>query len=228
MSDDIVGADEAEPRLLLAPEQGKLSLRLTGPNAPGAICVDFDSGANAWRHRHHAQPEALLRAAGIKRGQSVPVLDATGGLGQDAFVFASAGSPVTVVERSPVLHAMLADGIARALASADPRTVEAAARLTLLHGDSATLDVALLGKPDVVYLDPMFPPRQKSAQVKKEMVLLQALLGDEPAAEFLPRMLRLARKRVVVKRPRHAPWLEERKPSFTLEGRSSRFDVYTV
>jgi len=228
MSEETAGADETEPGLLLAPEQGKLSLRMTGPDAPGAICVDFDSGANAWRHRHHAQPEALLRAAGIKRGQSVPVLDATGGLGQDAFVFASAGSPVTIVERSPVLHAMLADGIARALGSADPRTVEAAARLTLLHGDSATLDIALLGKPDVVYLDPMFPPRQKSAQVKKEMVLLQALLGDEASAELLPRMLRLARKRVVVKRPRHAPWLEERKPSFTLEGRSSRFDVYTA
>lgn len=205
-----------------------MSLRMSGPNAPGAICVDFDSGANAWRHRHHAQPEALLRAAGIKKGQSVPVLDATGGLGQDAFVFAGAGSPVTVVERSPVLYAMLADGIARALKSTDPGTVAAAARMTLLHADSATIDIALLGKPDVVYLDPMFPPRQKSAQVKKEMVLLQALLQDESPSDMLQRMLRLARKRVVVKRPRHAPWLEERKPSFALEGRSSRFDVYVV
>lgn len=226
MNTDASASGAEVPELLVAVEDGRLSLRMTGPNAPGAICVDFESGANAWRHRHHAQPEALLRAAGIKRGQSLSVLDATGGLGQDAFVFANAGATVTVVERSHVLHAMLADGIARALQSADAHTAAAAARMTLLLGDSTAIDIALLGKPDVVYLDPMFPPRQKSAQVKKEMVLLQALLGDEPADGLLDRMVKLARKRVVVKRPRHAPWLEERKPSFTLQGRSSRFDVY--
>ena len=81
--------------------------------------------------------------------------------------------------------------------------------------------------PEVVYLDPMFPHRQKSAQVKKEMRLLQKLLGiDEAEGELLAAAQRIATKRVVVKRPDYAPHLDGRKPSMQIKGKKHRFDVY--
>jgi 16S rRNA (guanine1516-N2)-methyltransferase len=79
----------------------------------------------------------------------------------------------------------------------------------------------------VIYLDPMFPERRKSAKVKKNMFLLQRLLQDEvPSATLLRDTLPLARRRVVVKRSLHAGFLEELQPSFQLSGKSSRFDIY--
>ena len=61
---------------------------------------------------------------------------------------------------------------------------------------------------DVVYLDPMYPHKQKSALVKKEMRVFQHLVGaDLDADELLLPALQLAKKRVVVKRPDYAEFL---------------------
>lgn len=213
---------------LLFYKNGCLCLQNTDEDSAGAVCVDFDDESLRYRQRRPVKPEALLKASGVKQGQGSKVLDATAGLGLDAFLFASAGAQVTLVERSPILHAMLADGLARAARSADERVSESVARMHLLHGDSASVmarwDEA---QAEIVYLDPMFPERKKSAKVKKNMFLLQQLLHAEPQAEdLLENALKVASKRVVVKRPRHAPFLDERKPSFSQEGKSSRFDVY--
>ncbi len=206
----------------------RLSLQSTDEGAAGAVCVDFDNASLQYRQRRPMQPEALLKAAGVKHGQSCQVLDATAGFGLDAFLFASAGAQVILIERSAILHAMLADGLARGAMSADDKVRSAVARMRLLHGDSAAMMLEQGKMPvDIVYLDPMFPERKKSAKVKKNMALLQKLLHSEAQAEhLLANALQLANKRVVVKRPRHAPFLEERKPSFSQEGKSSRFDVY--
>ena len=84
-----------------------------------------------------------------------------------------------------------------------------------------------LEEVDVIYLDPMFPERTKSAKVKKNMQVLQQYLGheDEPAG-LLDTCLLTARRRVVVKRPRYAGWLDACKPSQEITGKSSRFDIY--
>ena len=80
---------------------------------------------------------------------------------------------------------------------------------------------------DVVYLDPMFPERRKSAQVKKELQMLQMLATCEPSPEhLLTAALATAAKRVVVKRPRRAPCFTTRSPSHSLSGKTIRFDVY--
>ena len=83
--------------------------------------------------------------------------------------------------------------------------------------------------PDVVYLDPMFPHRQKSALVKKEMRVFQSLVGaDLDADALLPAALAVAGKRVVVKRPDYAGFLNDMPPSMSIETPSKRFDVYII
>jgi 16S rRNA (guanine1516-N2)-methyltransferase len=84
-------------------------------------------------------------------------------------------------------------------------------------------------RPDVVYLDPMFPARSKSAQVKKEMQVFHQLVGTDPDADQLLELARAcAKKRVVVKRPRIAPELAAARPSYTLTGKSNRYDIYVA
>lgn len=195
----------------------------------GAVYVDFVGGAVGHRRRFGGgRGQPIARAVGLKGGATPSVVDATGGLGRDAFVLASLGCDVTLIERSAVVAALLEDGLLRAGRDEviGPWVRE---RMHLVHSDAVSWMEALPEErfPDVVYLDPMFPHRRKSAQVKKEMRLLQLLLGgDEDADSLLPAALRIARKRVVVKRPDYAPDLAEMAPSMRIESKKNRFDVY--
>ncbi|MFM4737775.1 class I SAM-dependent methyltransferase, partial [Aeromonas caviae] len=102
-------------------------------------------------------------------------------------------------------------------------------RMQLLQGPAVETLLALTERPEVIYLDPMFPHKQKSALVKKEMRVFQSLVGaDLDADALLPAALRMADKRVVVKRPDYAGWLNEHKPSMAIETKSNRFDVYVM
>ena len=83
--------------------------------------------------------------------------------------------------------------------------------------------------PDVIYLDPMFPSRSKSALNKKSMRILKEIVGkDSDSDQLLKIALKTALKRVVVKRPKLAPHLAGKKPDITYRGKSSRFDVYLI
>jgi 16S rRNA (guanine1516-N2)-methyltransferase len=197
---------------------GRLQLRDTRPGAPGPVWADFESAGIETR-REAGRGLLLAKAIGVKKGVLPTVLDATAGLGRDAYTLAALGCDVTAVERSAVVAALLADAIDRS--AGDP----AAERITLHVGDAR--DITGTRKFEVVYLDPMFPERRKSAQVKKEMQYMQALLGDEDGAELFEPALQCARRRVVVKRPIHAPLLAASPaPSHVLKGKSVRFDVY--
>ena len=170
--------------------------------------------------------QPLARAVGLK-GHRPTVLDATAGLGRDSLLLAALGCSVMAVERSPVLGAMLRDALRRAADEPHwgPIVRE---RLQLTIGDARALLANLSGAaaPDVVYVDPMYPPRRKSALPKKEMRVLRRLVGDDPdASDLLAAALRAARTRVVVKRPRHAPPLAG-EPTLTVEGKMVRYDVY--
>ncbi len=208
--------------VLLLTEAG-LSLQAVGKGAPAPLRAEFVTGKAAWRR---GQGELIHRAVKLRGRSSVGVVDATAGLGRDGFVLASGGFRVTMLERDPIVHALLADGLARAAEAEVTR--ETAGRITLHRAD--LMRWAPPGeRPDVVYLDPMFPQRQKSAKVKKEMGMLQALLAapDDEAA-LLERALTLATIKVVVKRPLKAQPLGGRLPSAQLKGRSTRFDIYPV
>jgi len=196
--------------------QGRLQLRDTREGAPGPLRVDFDS-VDAERRREAGRQLPLARAIGVKGDARPRVLDATAGLGRDAYTLAALGCQVTAVERSPLIAALLRDGLERA-----------ACKLRLVVGDACEFMAGLdeSERPDVVSLDPMFPERRKSAAVKKEMQYMQELLGPDDARALFEAALKCAKQRVVVKRPAHAPQLAT--PNHTLEGKTVRFDVYVV
>ncbi|MBI3772059.1 MAG: class I SAM-dependent methyltransferase [Gammaproteobacteria bacterium] len=221
--------DGAEYPLLLVQTAERLELRQTGPLAPGPVYVDFIGGSVG--HRFHfggGRGQLIAKAVGIKKGFIPTVIDATGGLGRDSFVLASLGCTVTLVERSPIIAELLRDGMARAELDNEIGAI-VRERMHLVMTDAIAYLVTLseAQRPDVVYLDPMYPERRKSAAVKKEMRAFQLLLGgDEDEADLLVVALRCACKRVVVKRPRQAESIAGPKPSLSMSGQSTRFDIY--
>lgn len=155
------------------------------------------------------------------------VVDATAGLGRDAFLLASLGAEMTLIERSPEVHALLAEGLARAReAGSDFAAI--VARMTLRLGDARRLLPGLA--PDVVLVDPMHPPRKGSALVKQEMRLLRKLVGADPDAfELMQAALASAGKRVVLKWPLRAePMASLRRPSHQIVGKTTRYDVFMI
>ena len=217
------------PVLLLFDEQG-LSLQPTGKGASGPVRAEFVTGKMGYRREHGGGAGQLVaKAVGLRKTRApLHVVDATAGLGQDAFVLAGLGCRVTLLERNPVIHALLADGLARAALNTDCAPI--VARMVLQTGSSIDwfrqcgADVA-----DVIYLDPMFPHRDKSALVKKEMQVFRQIVGDDDDSEqLLEAALASARYRVVVKRPRKAPSIPGSRPATRVEGKSSRYDIYPI
>lgn len=218
--------------LVLRREAGRLVLA-GDPQAYGKpLAVDFAVGRVAHRRRFGGgRGQLIARACGLAKGVTPSVVDATAGLGRDAFVLATLGAEVLLVERVAVIAALLEDGLARAQAQADPEVREIVARMRLVHGDAAGDLVSLVAgsgvAPQVIHLDPMFPHREKSALVKKEMRLFRALAGDDAdASRLLESALDVATHRVVVKRPRRAPPIAGPPPRHVLEGKTSRYDLY--
>jgi 16S rRNA (guanine1516-N2)-methyltransferase len=220
--------------LLCMTEQG-LVLQATGKKAPGPIMVDFVHGANAHRRQFGGgKGQMIAKAIGLKGTYKPHVLDVTAGLGQDGFVLATLGCQVTLVERSPVVYPLLADGLSRAQLVIDGELLDVVNRLQVKHSHSIDYLHRLEEPVDVIYLDPMFPERKSKAEVNKSMKAFHALVGeDNDAGELLLAALNKATYRVVVKRPRKAPTISEQypeldlpKPSLVFEGKSTRFDVY--
>lgn len=206
--------------------QNGLQLQELGSKA-GPVRVDFVGGAAAHRRQFGGgSGQMIAKAVGVQGAIRPHVLDATAGLGRDAFVLACLGCKVDLIERNPVVAALLQDGLQRAQQDAEVAAVMA--QMELQQGNAIELMQNWQGEPpQVIYLDPMFPERSKSAQVKKEMRLFQPLVGgDDDAPLLLAAALELASHRVVVKRPRIAPALEGPKPGYVLQGKSSRFDIY--
>lgn len=195
-------------------------------DGPQDLVIDFVGGAVGYRFRSGGgRSEALHKAAGFTKANIPSVVDATAGLGRDAFLLASMGGHVTLVERSPQVHALLRDAMERASAAC-AKTAEIIGRMTLLHGDAKVLLPDL--QADVVLVDPMHPPRKNSALVKKEMRVLRQLVGTDPdALELMQVALASARKRVVLKWPLRADPLEGiRQPSHQIIGKTTRYDVF--
>ena len=211
--------------------QGRLELHDIRDPKTGAVHVDFVEGKA--RHRllfGGGKGQDIAKAIGLHKLKNPRVLDATAGLGREAFVLASLGCTVTLLERSPTIHALLADGLQRAAQHADESLQSIIRRMTLCPTPTdaqAWLTHAPSGHTDVVYLDPMFPERQKSALVQKEMRFLHAIVGDDQDDDGLLELARRhAQHRVVVKRPRLAPELGGQKPAFVIGGKAIRYDLY--
>lgn len=214
---------------VLALTDSRLELRALDPKAPGPVYADFVGGRLAHRRRYGGgRGQPLARAVGMKAGYSPEVVDATAGLGRDGFVLASLGCRVVLVERSPVVAALLEDALARARQDAlIGAWVQGRLQLVQAEGAAYLRGLPAGRRPDVVYLDPMFPERRKSALVKKEMRLFRELVGTDPdAPALLAAALACARRRVVVKRPKNAPPLQGPEPSGAVVSPNTRYDIY--
>ncbi len=196
------------------------------PKETENLIVDFVGGAVGHRRRFGGgRGQALPKAVGLKAGKTPTVVDATAGLGRDAFLLASLGAHVTLIERSDHMHRLLADGLTRAKKEGGD-LADIVARMTLLHGDAKDLLAGL--NPEVVLIDPMHPPRSKSSLVKKEMRLIRDIVGtDRDAAALMEVALNTASNRVVLKWPQKAnPMPGLKAPSHQITGKSTRYDVF--
>jgi len=221
--------------------------------------IDFLSPKMQYRRKQASlHKEVLAKAIGISPQKKPFIVDATAGLGRDSFILACLGYEVTMLERSEILYEALRDALWRAeqvpelapvvhrmhlihgdaiewlreridgMRCLNPPSPNPFLLLSQEEGEQCEME-ACGEPPDVIYLDPMFPGRQKSALVKKDMRLLQTILGkDEDADQLLEMALACAKQRVVVKRPRLAPPLAGKPPSFEKPGKTSRFDIYVL
>jgi len=206
-----------------------LSLQQTGKGVPGPVSVDFGSARVLYRGRAAAN-ELLGKAVGRSKKSSLRVVDATAGLGRDAFVLAGLGCQVDLWEREPVIVELLRAGLDSAHSAGDPWLAAVLRRMHLYPGDARQSMANRSQGVDVIYLDPMFPLRGKSAAVKKEMALFQRLLeraaDPQEADALLLWALQQDVARVVVKRPAKAPLLAGQVPHHAVNGKSVRYDVY--
>lgn len=190
-----------------------------------SLC-DFLGGAV--RHRllyGGGRKQDLPKAVGMKNGKSPSIIDATAGQGKDAFLLASLGATVTLIERADIMHTMLADALAAAQKAGGIYS-EICGRMTLIHGDAIELLPQLTA--EVVYIDPMHPPRKKSALVNGDMQKIQEIVGTDPDQKTLiETALETASNRVVLKWPAKAARLVGlRVPSHQIIGKTISFDVF--
>ena len=172
------------------------------------------------------QHEMLVRAAkSDKPGRKA--IDATAGMGEDAFLLAAQGYKVTLFEQNPVIAVLLKDALRRA--KKHPVLKDIASRMNLVQDNSVEGMSKLLDPVDVIYLDPMFPARQKSSLINKKLQLIQKL--EPPCSEetdLFDAAISASPSKIIVKRPLKSEFLAGRKPSYTLNGKAIRYDCYTL
>lgn len=212
-----LSAENTIPELIHTPE----GLSLTGNGQ--TLHADFTRLLPRIRHCNLSH-ELLIKASKIKDTDSgLTAIDATAGLGEDSFLLAAAGFSVKLYERDHVIAALLQDALERA--SAIPELTQVVSRMELIEADSIKEMPLVTCSPDVILLDPMFPERQKSALIKKKFQLLQQLeipCDDEMA--LLNAALAAHPRRIIIKRPLKGPSLADKKPDYSLEGTSIRYD----
>lgn len=200
-----------------------------------SIHIDFLSGNLAHRQQFGGgRGQSIAKAIGLKQGVKPPsVLDATAGLAKDAYILACLGCSMTLLERSPIITELIKDAIKRA---EDNEGFQSILKTGFNVITKSSIDYLMelektvnSKRPEVIYLDPMYPHRKKSASVKKNMQILQKLLGqDTDTQELLNIALKTAKKRVVVKRPKGAENLTDISPTYVVESKKTRYDVYII
>lgn len=180
-----------------------------------------DFTASSWhKRRSEGKKQGLVRACKPTKG--LKIIDATAGWGRDAAILASFGASVLMLERHPVMAALLSDALVHR-EELDKQQMQ----LSLIKTDaySYLYNLAKEDYPDVIYIDPMHPERNKSALVKKDMQVLQQMIGaDEDALELIKLAVTRVKQRVVVKWPQK---IKSLLPAvFYIEGKTIRFDIY--
>lgn len=206
------------------------------------LILDFELQSYRQRLlRGGRQKEAVARAVMNGLDDGALVFDATAGLGRESMILAHAKATVIAFERQLPIWLILHDALNRAQNSRFfPFTLPKLSPIGTIKNYAQVLEQsklehheffsALKGvRPEVIYYDPMFPERENSAQVKKDMFLFQQVIGEDlDIDDFLAIALSLAQKRVVIKRPNYAPPLiiGTKERSHFVDGGQCRFDCY--
>jgi 16S rRNA (guanine1516-N2)-methyltransferase len=192
--------------------------------------IDFvEDKKNYHKNKLSIKNEMLSKALGAGK-HGLHVLDLSAGLATDAVFLAQLGYEVTAVERNALIYLCLQDALKNLQQYENENLISEEKRLKLQFrfADAESFLKEKKFKADVIYFDPMFPEKGKSALPRQEMVFFKGLVGaDEDAAEVLRAALKASVKRVAVKRSLKAPVLAE-KPSGSLKGKLVRFDIYGV
>jgi 16S rRNA (guanine1516-N2)-methyltransferase len=204
---------------------------LTLTNQEQQLSIDFASKAYDYRRKHGGgKGQMIAKACGLNKYQlPLTILDATAGVGSDAFILASLGCTLHLCEANPQLYALLHDAHQRALAI--PQIQAIATRMQIYSGNSLEL-IAQIGSAhqiDVIYFDPMFPKNKKNALPKNAMQVLQHIAVENNLAqeqELLSLAKQFARKRIVVKRHKNSPFFANTKAHASIIGQTNRFDLY--
>ena len=190
--------------------------------------IDFVTGAVGHRLRFGGgRGQDLAKAMGLRGGKTPMIVDATAGLGRDSFLLASLGAQVILIERSEKMHALLVEGMNRA-ENEGGEFREIIGRMSLMKGDAKDLIPELSG--EAILIDPMHPPRQKSALVKRELRQVREIVGtDDDAADLVRIALAHAQNRVVLKWPAKADPIDGLKAcTHQILGKTTRYDVFML
>lgn len=195
-----------------------------------SFSINFNNGKHFYRLFVDQSKTMLIKAIEGRSKDKLNIIDATAGFGSDLFQIAARGHDVIAMERNLIVYLLLKDALFRA--EDNPQTHPVTQHITLLYGNSYELINRYSDKSDIIYLDPMFPPSKKSAKVQKDMQILQTLHQDDKDndwndSQLFDTAVKHADK-VIVKRPAHGPYLNEKKPSSSLVGKSNRYDIYAV
>lgn len=168
--------------------------------------------------------EMLVKA--VKTDTPNPkAIDATAGMGEDSFLIAAAGYQVTLQEQNPVIAALLKDAVRRGKKNSAIKDI--VNRMSVVEGESAQILRSMIDEVDLIYLDPMFPARQKSGLINKKLQLIQKL--EPPCTdehELFEAAISARPKKIVVKRPLKSPYLDGKEPNYQLKGKAIRYDCY--
>lgn len=210
----------SEPKLIMDEKGLMLS------DGVNSMCGDFTAMLPRLKHNNLSH-EMIVKAAKIKGDTNLHVIDATAGMGEDSLLLAAAGFRVDLYEKDPVIAALLKDTIKRAAENEELKNI--VSNMTLHEEDSVAAMNNYSGGVDVIILDPMFPERQKSGLIKKKFQLIHQL--EKPCdneEELLNAAFAANPRKIVIKRPLKGPYLADRKPDYSLEGKAIRYDCIIV
>jgi 16S rRNA (guanine1516-N2)-methyltransferase len=194
--------------------EGKLHFH---SNELGEMCFNFEELMSYHKRQNYAlSKEPLAKALAIKGvSEKRSIWDTTCGTGKDTLLIHFFGAKLTAFERNPAIFLLLKDALRRFPIDFD-----------LIFGDASKLP--LTARPEVIYYDPMYPSKKKSALARKEMRIFKELVGEDlDSREFMDWAMGIATERVVVKRPLEADPIRE-KPTASYTGKSTRYDMYKI
>ena len=169
-----------------------------------------------------SRKQPLARAVGRHTKR---VLELTSGFGSDTSLLAGMGYQLECRERHPVVYALLQDALGRA-AQHPLYSQSIANKIRLQLGEARDVGSSYLRAFDAVYVDPMYPPKKSKAAPPRRAQLLQMIAGEDLEQQELLFWVRKHAKRMVVKRPKHAPPALEEAPHHQVESKMVRWDVW--